>query len=413
MKHPWTPLVLLMALLLSFGSVSFASAELGPRVEWITEEAPATAMSLEVPADAFVRHGGLMPRHRGFDIVQISSFELGDHHHVGLGVPAGEWIVHFAYDGNSFDPAGDLEDFVKSKIASPYYLPTGKRPQVGDRSFVELEGELGTLWITHEGWNVYSFLIYGGLEQMSPRLIERLIKGWSLEQTDPIYIAPEDRGNWSSGMELKVDTAVPSSATAPSMKMPWSKWNKYTYSGGPHHPWYTGNGCSNIYYHRDMSGVDFALPNNTDVLAAAGGTVTYSGNAGDGRGNFVRIKHSGGVDSEYWHLTSTSVSSGSVSQGKLIGKSGANHLHFELRKTSDNSRFSTHGVSIDGYTIYALQSSFSDNLAYNYQGTLIRGSGYQAYVWHCDQWVKRWQGTSQTIVAGSSTLVTSTNTKIP
>ena len=87
------------------------------------------------------------------------------------------------------------------------------------------------------------------------------------------------------------------------------------------------------------SGLDIAAPYGTTIKAAASGTVTYSGNAGDGFGNYVIISHGNGVTTVYAHCSSLLVSAGqTVSQGEAIarvgstGNSTGNHLHFEVRK---------------------------------------------------------------------------------
>lgn len=87
------------------------------------------------------------------------------------------------------------------------------------------------------------------------------------------------------------------------------------------------------------SGIDIAAPRGTAIKAAASGTVTYSGNAGDGYGNYVVISHGNGVQTLYGHCSQLLVSKGQkVSQGEVIAKVGStgnstgNHLHLEVRK---------------------------------------------------------------------------------
>lgn len=87
------------------------------------------------------------------------------------------------------------------------------------------------------------------------------------------------------------------------------------------------------------SGLDIAAPNGTPIKAAAAGTVTYAGNAGDGYGNYVVISHGNGVQTLYAHCSQLLVTKGQkVSQGEIIAKVGStgnstgNHLHLEVRK---------------------------------------------------------------------------------
>ncbi len=84
-------------------------------------------------------------------------------------------------------------------------------------------------------------------------------------------------------------------------------------------------------------GVDWGLPTGSTVVAASGGTVTKAG-WGGGYGYVVYIRHPGGVETRYAHLSKILVSVGStVKQGQRIARSGNTgvstgpHLHFELR----------------------------------------------------------------------------------
>ncbi|MGH8775897.1 MAG: Rv3654c family TadE-like protein [Jiangellaceae bacterium] len=84
------------------------------------------------------------------------------------------------------------------------------------------------------------------------------------------------------------------------------------------------------------TGLDFAAPAGTPVVAAAGGRVVESGPAGR-YGNLVTIDH-GGVVSYYAHLQRSLAAAGDiVGPGEQLGTVGSTgnstgpHLHFELR----------------------------------------------------------------------------------
>ena len=90
---------------------------------------------------------------------------------------------------------------------------------------------------------------------------------------------------------------------------------------------------------RTHTGVDFAAPTGTRVLAAADGSVLSAGPRG-GYGNAVEIRHGGGVVTLYGHLSgfAAGVRAGSrVRQGEPIGFVGATgwatgpHLHYEFK----------------------------------------------------------------------------------
>lgn len=87
---------------------------------------------------------------------------------------------------------------------------------------------------------------------------------------------------------------------------------------------------------RMHEGIDVAAPTGTPIVAAASGTVIYSGWMG-GYGNLVIIDHGGGIATAYGHQSAIYVTAGPVSQGQAIGAIGSTghstgpHLHFEVR----------------------------------------------------------------------------------
>ena len=85
------------------------------------------------------------------------------------------------------------------------------------------------------------------------------------------------------------------------------------------------------------TGSDIATSTGTPVLAAASGTVTFSGRKGS-YGNLLVITHSNGVQTYYGHCSKLYVSAGTtVTQGQTVaavgstGNSTGPHLHFEIR----------------------------------------------------------------------------------
>ena len=86
------------------------------------------------------------------------------------------------------------------------------------------------------------------------------------------------------------------------------------------------------------TGLDFAAPTGTPVLAVAGGTVISAGDGGP-YGNLLKIEHGAGLQSWYAHLSAFTVAPGdSVTPGQPVGAVGATgnvtgaHLHLEARR---------------------------------------------------------------------------------
>ena len=85
-------------------------------------------------------------------------------------------------------------------------------------------------------------------------------------------------------------------------------------------------------------GVDIKARPEEPVLAAAAGTVTFSGRQ-NGYGTLVILDHGNGLTTYYAHLFNASVRRGDrVGAGEAIGRAGKDgtatttHLHFELRR---------------------------------------------------------------------------------
>ncbi len=89
-------------------------------------------------------------------------------------------------------------------------------------------------------------------------------------------------------------------------------------------------------YRRMHSGVDFRARHGTPIVAVTDGRVTGAGRMG-GCGNAVRLRHGGGLDTRYCHMSRIAVRSGqSVKRGQVIGYVGSTglstgaHLHYEM-----------------------------------------------------------------------------------
>ena len=91
-------------------------------------------------------------------------------------------------------------------------------------------------------------------------------------------------------------------------------------------------------------GVDFVGPVGTPIVAAAAGEVAESARHGE-FGNYVRIRHADGLETEYAHLQKFAPDIGPgkcLSQGDIIGFVGTTglstgpHLHFGVLASGRN-----------------------------------------------------------------------------
>lgn len=75
-----------------------------------------------------------------------------------------------------------------------------------------------------------------------------------------------------------------------------------------------------------FTGVNFAAPQGTPILAVASGEVTHAGESNGrlaGLGSWVELQHANGVVTQYGHLSSINVHEGqSVEQGEVLGGMG-------------------------------------------------------------------------------------------
>jgi murein DD-endopeptidase MepM/ murein hydrolase activator NlpD len=89
---------------------------------------------------------------------------------------------------------------------------------------------------------------------------------------------------------------------------------------------------------RPHLGVDYRAPTGSPVVAVANGVVVSAGWSGDS-GRLIRLRHPGGYETLYMHLSSIAVRAGQrVAQGDVIGKVGMTglatgpHLDYRIRR---------------------------------------------------------------------------------
>ena len=97
--------------------------------------------------------------------------------------------------------------------------------------------------------------------------------------------------------------------------------------------------------YRPHLGVDYGAPTGTPVQALGAGTVTFAGAKGDA-GRMVHLRHAGGYETLYCHLSRIMVRVGQrVRQGEIVGLVGATglatgpHLDFRFRQHGNYRNF--------------------------------------------------------------------------
>lgn len=121
---------------------------------------PTYGISFRYPRAWYVYPHFIPGRHRGFDPVLITSFEI-PHYAYGteLIIPHGEAALLISFEGNDLHPTQELTDYVSNKLASIFYQPTGRLVGIGGKDFVELSGDTGQILVTSKNTNVYSTLL--------------------------------------------------------------------------------------------------------------------------------------------------------------------------------------------------------------------------------------------------------------
>ncbi|WGE78688.1 peptidoglycan DD-metalloendopeptidase family protein [Actinobacillus equuli] len=178
-------------------------------------------------------------------------------------------------------------------------------------------------------------------------------------------VAPAATSTASNGIRASVGTAataasggvVATAATTPAVRATTATAPSYSSSNTVAAPasnfkwqWPTAGRVVSGFSSAEggNKGIDIAGSKGQDVKAAAAGKVVYAGNALEGYGNLIIIKHSDDFLSAYAHNDSIKVDEqDNVSAGETIAKMGStgtnsNKLHFEIRykgKSVDPTRY--------------------------------------------------------------------------
>lgn len=112
------------------------------------------------------------------------------------------------------------------------------------------------------------------------------------------------------------------------------------------------------------TGIDYACPMGTEILASEAGLVVFAGWDKTGYGNSVIIQHNDGNATLYAHLSKIGVVlRQKVEQGQVIGLSGSTgnstgqHLHFEARRRWNDYKSHFDPMDLPLMTVYDLANT--------------------------------------------------------
>ncbi len=222
-----------------------------------------------------------------------------------------------------------------------------------------------------------------GSPEASLFIARRTVNGWqvALEATDEFVSLAESAPRSVVRAEEKAlfrkqrdvhrgDTA--SLVEDTGLMLPWAVGISWRMTGGPH-----GNGG----YERPFSSLDLAGGDGR-VLAANDGYIYNV--CGDGYSQLVRVIHSNGYATQYYHLRNQPafVDGSHVSRGTYLGLIGCQlpcggscsgaHVHFVLRQ--GGTFVSLEGKSIGGWTFHEGSSAYGGWA--EHQGTIVGVGGY-------------------------------------
>ncbi|MGW6708448.1 M23 family metallopeptidase [Streptomyces sp. NPDC054956] len=139
--------------------------------------------------------------------------------------------------------------------------------------------------------------------------------------------AKEEREARAAKEAAEAKAAEAAARAAGGYALPTSSYTLTSHYGDAGSMWSSGH----------HTGLDFAAPTGTPVKAVAGGKITSAGWSG-AYGYRIVLELPDGTEVWYCHLSSMSVTGGSVAAGDTIGRVGATgnvtgpHLHLEVRQ---------------------------------------------------------------------------------
>lgn len=391
-------------------SVEFTAT---PPQDWMIYTNDEQGYSVTIPSSWHVLENALPGRYQAYGQTRISSIPLTEDPLVydGTTVEEGAVWLYITLTSIQRPVAQSLEEYVREFIVTPYTGVSNVRRYFGDIEALQLSNDFSSVYVVAHKSNVYSIVFSSSPDSVAESLLHRIISSLRFSGIQPTNEDPfKNSIPWTQNTG---STGEISAASLPTLLMPWDRNSRYTLTSGPHHRSDTNYSQCVPYPSSDETGLDFGLPNGTEVLAAAGGNIIVAVYDPTVQ-NMVRIDHGGGWTTDYWHLTRILLSSGQVQQGRVIATSGSGHLHLELRFNGTHFGAGWHGRFIDSYQVFSVLDAANTSNGLNYQGSLIRGNPVLSatYPHSCISTSRnavRYNGSVQTLVAGEGGLISSTN----
>ena len=138
-------------------------------------------------------------------------------------------------------------------------------------------------------------------------------------------------------------------------------------------------GNSAAYLDQFHKGIDISTKTSKEVIAVASGTVIKNEFDADGYGNYIIIDHGNGLATLYAHLIekSTVQLNATVKKGDPIGMTGTTgnstgiHLHYEVRKDSDNNKKFDYNETVDPVEYYNVEPNTKKGWTVEYEELLL------------------------------------------
>ena len=219
-------------------------------------------------------------------------------------------------------------------LAAPFIVKPGQSLMIpGGRYHRIREGETGIAIGRAYAIPWTAIVAANGLsEPFVLRVGQRLVLPGSM--TAPAASTPEAR---AAAFQIGIDDLVTGSEPARVASTTPAKPLGVAPAAGSSFVWPVGGALVSRFgpqgSGRVNQGIDIAAASGAGVRAASAGTIAYVGSGVPGYGGLILVRHDGTWISAYGRVANATVAKGdAVKTGQMLGKTGGEPLHFELRR---------------------------------------------------------------------------------